>query len=507
MRCCLINPLWGSRNSIVFAPPLGLGYIAGILEQNGYQVKIIDRISDYYKFSWMDLEKLDEMTKKEILDFSPHFIGISATTIQAYDMLHVAKLIRSLPGGDNYIVIAGGFHPTIEPQLTLKECPEIDIACRGEGEFTMLELASGRELRKVNGITFRENRRLYSTPDRLPLLEIDTLPFPARHLMDMKFYLRPCKANNPGLPVRTTTLISSRGCPYDCKFCASKSMHKKVKLHSWEYVINEFEELIENYYPKLITFMDDMFLVSRQRVEKICSCLIEKRLNKKIKWTCSARVDAVDGKILKLMREAGCVYIIYGLESGSQRMLDKMNKKTTVEQNRRAVHLANRAKILVNSGFIVNLPEETEEDFLSTIEFIKNNKIYMTNLNNLMPLPGSCYYKELGKAGKLDVINNRKLWKQIGVLPEYVGAVQELPIYSNIPKERFLELWHQGWEILEYKNNLNYILINWYYAPLICLKRLIFLMALILLGGKHSSTYKAIRKIYHAITRVFKSTR
>ena len=446
----------------------------------------------------MNLENLDKVTKEEILDFSPNFIGISATTIQAYDMFHVAKVIRSLPRGDKYIIIAGGFHPTVEPELTLKECPEVDLVCRGEGEFTMLEIVSGRELRKISGITFREKGKFYSTADRSPFVEMDTFPFPARHLMDMKFYLASNRANNPGLPVRTTTLISSRGCPYNCKFCGSKSMHKKVKLYSWQYVVDEVEELIETYQPKLLSFMDDMFLIDRSRVEHICVYLIEKGLNKRIRWSCSVRVDAVDEKILNLMRESGCVYIIYGLESGSQRMLDKMNKRTTVEQNLRAVRLANKARVLVNSAFIVNVPEEREEDFLATLEFIKNNKIFMTNLNNLMPLPGSPYYTELAETGKLNTVNSFELWKYTGALPEYVDAVKEFPIYSSIPKEKFLELWKKGWEILEYKNNLNYVLFNWYRTPLVCLKILIFWGSLIALGGKDSFAYHFVRNIYRA---------
>jgi len=495
-RICLINPVWGSHRAITFAPPMGLMYIASSLEKNGFSVKIIDRIEQYYKKPGINLNYIDEITKREILDFSPHYIGITATTIQMYDMIHVAHLCRELPEGAKYIIIAGGCHPTAEPEMTLKEIPEINIVCRGEGENTMLDIVQGEDIRRISGITYRYQGRIYSNPDRELIKNIDVLPFPAYHLVNMNFYTDRKRANNPALPLRTLAIITSRGCPYRCKFCASNCVSKKVRLHSWQYVVQLVENLMNRYFFEEITFFDDMFLTDKKRVEKICEYFIQNKIYNRITWSCSARVDAVDDKILKLMKKAGCCYIIYGLESGSQKMLDLMNKKTTVGQNRRAVKLANKVGIKVNSAFIVNLPGEDEEDFLATLEFIKRNKIYTANLNNLMPLPGSPYYDELIKSGKLKFDNQYDLWVKIGALPEYVEHVRDFPLYSNIEKARFWELWEEGWKILEFKNNLNYIKANWFRMPLLCIRKLFFLVVLFVLGGRNSIFYSVCQKFY-----------
>lgn len=501
-RICLINTLWGSKKAISFAPSLGLGYIAAVLEWEGFQVKIIDRIALYFCGKNIDLEGVDKATIKEILNFRPQYIGITATTIQCFDMFHIIPKIRETHGLVDCIIIAGGFHPSIEPELTLKMCPEIDIVCRGEGELKLLDIVSEKKLEDIPGITFKQNGKFYSTPEVEAIKDIDEVPWPARHLIDMRFYLNPKRNIVSGLPLKTATQLTSRGCPYNCKFCASKHIQKRVRLHSWEYVLKEYEFLCEEYRPELITFMDDMFLASKDRVKKICWYMIEKKMDRRVKWSCSVRTDVVDEEILRLMKRAGCVYVIYGLESGSQKMLDYMNKQTTVEQNINAVHAANRAGILINSAFIVNLPGETEQDFQATLKFIKNNKIYMPNLNNLMVLPGSKYYDEIFRDKIFNPTKLLELWQNIAKLPESIDDIRKLPIYSSIPREKFLQLWENGWEIVSYKANINYALVNWYRTPLESLKRLLAAVLPPILGGKKTKIWQFIKKMYFEIEKI-----
>ncbi|MGD0794012.1 MAG: radical SAM protein [Dehalococcoidales bacterium] len=472
MRICLINPLYGANSSISYSPPLGLAYIASSLEKNGHQIKIIDRVSLKYKDGEIGLGELDKKTEKEILNFEPNLIGIGAMTIQIYDTQRVARLIRSIPGGKNYPLIAGGFHPTAEPELTLKECPEIDAVCQDEGELTMLKLASGESYENVDGMTFKKNNQVLSTGEKCPIADLDNLPVPARHLLDMEFYTRLNEIVIPNVPARVTTLITSRGCPFSCRFCANKLIYKTVRFHSVKYTIDEIYSILENYKVEALYFVDTEFLANRKRIELLCHELIDRKLNKKFRWACSARVDSVNDKILKLMKKAGCFFINYGFESGSQRMLDSMNKKTTVEQNSGAAMLTNKAHILVNSAFITNLPGENEDDLIATMQFIKNTKIYCTGLNNLLPLPGSPYYTELFKNGVLTYSD--KLWEEIGALQ----SLDSIKIFSDMPKDRFIKLSRAINEMIARNNTKNYIRANWFRYPYRSAKRLLELIVL-----------------------------
>lgn len=465
MRCCLINPLYGLHPSINYSPPLGLAYIASFLEKNGHDVIIIDRACLKYKNGEINLKELDSKTEREILSFEPHLIGIGAMTIQIYDTKHVAKLIRGLPSGNDYPIIVGGFHLSAEPELTLRECPEVDIVCRGEGELTMLQLASGEKKENIGGLTFRKNGEIYSTESKTPVSDLDILPIPARHLLDMDFYCRRNDMVIPNVLLRATTMITSRGCPFDCKFCSNKLIYKSVRFHSLRYTIDEINYVVGNYRIDAISFVDTMFLSGRRRIETLCQELIDTKLNKKFKWACSARADVVDENILRLMKKAGCIYINYGFESGSQRMLDLMNKKTTVNQNYRAATLTNKAGILVNSALITNLPKETEDDTLSTIDFLKNARIYCASLNNLLPLPGSPYYRELLDNGTLTYSD--RLWEEVGALQ----SLEKIRIYSDIPRDRFVELCNEANRIIAHNNMKNYIRLNWRRHPIDILRK------------------------------------
>jgi len=242
-----------------------------------------------------------------------------------------------------------------------------------------------------------------------------------------------------------------------------------------------------------------MFLARRSRVEELCRALVQNRLNRMYKWTCSARASSVDENILRQMRKAGCIYIIYGFESGSQRMLDAMNKKTTVEQNYRAVVLTKKAGILINSAFIVNLPGEEEPDILATIEFIKRTKVYTANLNNLMPLPGSAYYREFLDRGI--VTHSETLWDEIGVLPE---SFENIRLYNDISSDRFVQLCEEAKSIIWDINIRNYIRVNWYRDPRYCLENAISLIGRFFAGKKGTATYLVAQRLYRSMKGTLK---
>lgn len=463
MRVALINTL-GSESPIAHSPPLGLAYIAGMLESGGHSAIIIDRpVLKYRK----ELADVDKETEREILEFEPEIIGIGAMTIQVYDLAHTAKLVKQITKC-NCPIVAGGFHPSAEPELTLKDYPEIDIVCRGEGEFTMLDFASGKKLSDIDGISFKENGKICQTKDRIPPKDLDVLPMPARHLLDMDFYSRRNDIVIACLPLRVATMATSRGCPFDCKFCSSKLIYKTRTYHSPEYVLNEIQLLMESYPVEAIRFVDCEMLPTRSRLEKICEGMIELGISEKLKWGCSMRANLVDKEILDLMKEAGCIFINYGFESGSQRMLDGMNKQVKVEDNHRAARLTSEAGILVNSDMIINLPDETEEDIKATIGFIEDNKkyLYSVGINHLMPLPGSPYYKEFLQKGILK--HSDSLWGEIGILTK---SVENISIYSQMARVKFVEMFHKLDRIASRNNIEKYIRLNWYRHPIFLLGR------------------------------------
>jgi anaerobic magnesium-protoporphyrin IX monomethyl ester cyclase len=467
MRCCLINPL-GTDPQVACSPPLGLAYIAATLEKAGHEVKIVDRVALQYRNPKADLRELDGIAQREIAGFEPELVGIGAVTIQVYDLQRIARLVRRMRNGGNFPIVAGGFHPTAEPSLTLEDYHEIDIVCRGEGEQAMLDLASGMEPGGIPGLSFKREGNLISTEERVPPRDLDLIPRPARHLLDMGFY---CRLNDmvlSSVPLRAATVLASRGCAYDCSFCSSKLIYKSSRYHSPGYVLDEVESLAESYPIDAVSFVDSTMLPRRDRLEEICEGLIKRKLNKRLRWGCSLRANLVDEKILALMKEAGCMFVNYGFESGSQRMLDGMNKRVAVADNYRAARLTHDAGILVNSAFIVNMPGETEDDMRATISFLKNNgdRLYSVGLNPLLPLPGSPWYEEFVRDGTLRP--SGELWSEIGALPE---SMRHLRLYTEMPRGRFMELYNEADRVATRNNIRHYIRRNLLRHPVYLLRK------------------------------------
>ena len=422
MNICLINPLiqqsqW--ENDIAAKwPPLGLAYIAVVLEKHGHIVKILERrlfagvkrrTPDYMK-------EIDKLTVKHIRDFEPDIIGITATTPLIMDTFRIARAIKSI--NNSILVVVGGAHPTAEPVTTLEQCSEIDIVCRGEGEFTMLDLANELPLNKINGITYRMNGQIISAPKRKVAENLDEIPFPARHLLNQEFYFAPNSALIRGFYLKGTTIIAARGCPFQCAFCQSHQMAianagKYLRFRSSECVVEEIEHLVNNYGIEGILFAEDIFSLNQQGVRRICELLQEKGLSQKIKYAVNLRVDTVDKDLLRLLKNSGCVRVIYGCESGSQRTLEILKKKTTVEKNLQAVKLTKEAGITCEANMMVSLPGEKKEDLIKTIQFLKKSKPDRINRGKFYPIPGTLFYHQLleqriiQKPNNWDVLNDR----------------------------------------------------------------------------------------------------
>ncbi|MCM8761329.1 MAG: radical SAM protein, partial [Candidatus Omnitrophica bacterium] len=433
MNITLIYPLLSRRRSRIdenkqFWPPLGLAYIAAVLEKGGHRVQIIDR-DILLRKNGMDFDKVDSIMMNEIRSFGSTLIGISATTPNMSDVGHISRYIKK--SLKEAFIVLGGPHVSGEPILSLVENPEIDIAVKGEGEFALLDIANGKATENITGIYYRKNGEFIANAPRDPIKDIDELPMPARHLLDMKFYTRPSRFTSRNLSLRTTSIFTARGCPYRCNFCAGPLVFSgKVRFHSPARVLKEIEYLISNYNVEALYFAEDMFLSSKQRAEELLNLFIDKGINKKIRWFAQAKASIITSELLQLMKEAGCVGIEYGFESGSQMVLDLMNKRQKVEESLRAAELTRRARMRFQANIIVGYPGEREDDFKKTIDFIRKVRPSMIGFNVFMPLPGTPSYEKLKDEGK--------------ALPKWddIGDPEAPQInYADMPKETFERLY------------------------------------------------------------------
>ena len=351
MKITLVFPpnIYQTKQSM---PPLGLAWIAAVLRENGFKtVSIIDSIANRY-------------TNEEIIALlktaEPDIVGISFGTQIRFNAFGLAKLIKKeLPSS---LIVAGGPHPTLCAQDTLENIPEIDIVCRGEGEYSFLNLA--REIEKkgnletVKGISFRNQKGevVHNLPAPL-IKDLDSLPLPARDLLSMEKYDQRTTLSRK----RCTNIMSSRGCPYSCVFCSvSEQWGHQIRYRSAKNVVEEIESVLRTY-----PFFDDVFTMDKSRVLEICRLIKERNL--KIAWECEARANTIDEEMTRTMKAAGCEFIDLGVESGSDRILKNIKKSITVAQAIQAVKAIKKAGIGLKVFIMHSLPGETYEDIKKTV--------------------------------------------------------------------------------------------------------------------------------------------
>ena len=378
-------------------PPLGIGYLAAVLEKNNFNVKIIDA-----RVLKINYEKVIKILKK----IKPDIIGITATVLEIQKSIKFSDIIKNeLPDS---LLIIGGPHLTSAPFQTMQKSV-FDIGVIGEGEYTLLEIVqelsklekgntlSPPQLKKIKGIIYRVDGEIILSPSRPYIDDIDRLPFPARHLYPPLFRYSPVPASYIKLPLGH--IMTSRGCPYQCIFCDRKVFGNRTRTRSPKNVVDELEELIKVHKAKEIKFFDDTFTLNKKRIYEIFKVMSKRNL--KFPWSCLTRVNCVDYPLLKTMKQAGCWQVAFGLESGDQRMLNIMKKGTTVEQNRKAVIWAKKAGLNVRAYFVLGMPGETSQSIRKTIDFAKSLPLDIVTFYTLTIYPGNELYKMLKKEGKL----------------------------------------------------------------------------------------------------------
>ncbi len=394
MKALVTNPPWpgpgyGARSDVRWPHrrgdkyleyPIYLAYAVAVLEDAKIETTFIDCVAD-------DLTTRAFLDRTKKIKPSIVFIECSTPSI-SYDLSTAKKLKEELK--DVFVVLVGP-HPTYFHKEILNEKRFVDAIVRGEFDLTVrdlsLALQKGESLANVKGISYRDNTAVYVNPDRSLIQNLDSLPFPARHKVKSASYREAVFTGK-----KCTTIVSSRGCPNQCVFCLwPRIMYGgKYRARSPENIIAEIKRAVDKHGIDEIYFDDDCLTLNKRRLVRICQAIKEQGID--IRWMCQSRVDNVDRKLLKEMKNAGCHYIKYGVESGSQSMLNMMKKGITLEDAKKAFALTRRVGIKTQAFFLLGLPWDTHETIEETIEFAKELKPDSAQFAVVVPHPGTELY-------------------------------------------------------------------------------------------------------------------
>lgn len=401
MKIVLINSNTGRKERIeneAAWPPLGLLYLASVLKTEGHEIKVIDNAR-----AGMPIKNLADRVKRE----NPDIVGIGALTPTFRQGINIAKAVKEK--NPDVKIIFGNYHATFEYERLLKKYPVVDCVVLGEGERTFSELLKNLgkkgKMKDVKGIAFRHKGRVFRTPPGPFIQELDKLPFPDRSLLEQEYKSEIVGIFGSG--GKFTTLLSSRGCPYACKYCACAAFsHRKVRFRSPENVAEEMEALYSEGYAE-VGFVDDNLLLNKKRVEKICDLLKARKI--KLNMWAEGRADQASEEVLHKFSQVGCKTIYFGIESGSQKILDYYGKAITPDISRRAVANSKKAGIEnIIGSFIVGAPIETKEDVKKTFDFaLSLRDMDFPQMNVLNLSPGMELWDTAIKSGYL---NEEKYW-------------------------------------------------------------------------------------------------
>lgn len=388
-----IKSPWGLSRRL---PPLGLAYVAAALEKAAFQAEILDNYL---------LKKPIDHVKLEIKRLTPEIVGITCSSLTYQRCIETAKAVKEvLP---TCKVVVGGPHPSYMPDSMLQH-PEIDYVVLGEGERAIVELAThiakGEDdsaAATIPGIAYRHEGKMTKTAPRF-ISDLDQIPYPARHLLPMHLYDRKIEFLSVR-PVDTMNII--RGCPYNCAFCEIKKLWGQTcRAFSPLRVVEEIDHLVNKYGSKGIYFVGDNFTIQKKRTVEICELIKKYRLD--IEWVCDTRVDLISRELLKEMKDAGCRTIWFGVESGSPRILRKINKDITLQQAVHAFKLCKEEGIQIACSFMLGIPGETAKDMKATLKFAKKLDPDWCQFNIFIAVPGSGLYEEIMRSGLYDRVED-----------------------------------------------------------------------------------------------------
>ena len=411
-------------------PSIGLAYIAAVLQENGFEVVVTDGYVNQ-----LDLAGIMKIVEKE----KPDIIGISMlTTAASIAMKIVDEVHKKFP---EIKIVMGDIHASLFAKDLLKD-GYADYIVHREGEYTMLELAQAlrdnKSVEGIKGLSYLNQEKEVIHNEPRPFIEnLDDLPFPAWDLFPLDKY-----KTDPRTEIvagETDMLIlATRGCPNVCAFCSSstdKSQGHVYRMRDPKKVVDELEYLNKKYGATVFTFIDLTFPLIKSHGMALCQEIIDRGLGNKIKWSSELRVKPLDQEMLDTMKKAGCRRAIFGIESGTDRILELCRKNFTTNDVRRAVKMAKKAGLEVDGMFMIGLPTETVEDIERTIDFTIELNIRYAILNLFVPYPGCEFYEKLNRQGKIKF----KDWSDFISYPTYVGGE---PVYvpDDLTKEQLMRL-------------------------------------------------------------------
>ncbi len=419
-------PEWESKRGIAAWPPLGILYLATVLREQGIEISVLDQPAKGYT-----IEETVNWVERE----DPEILGFSTFASSGRTAGLLSNQIKKR--NPNIVIVFGNYYATFSADRVLRRYPSVDIIVRGEGEGTVVDLVQCLKkkgnLKDVLGINFRNGDATFSTPDRPLIADLDSIPFPDRSLIDVDYHSMVAGAQLA--TKKFTSIISSRGCTYRCRFCTCQ----KFSLRSWrprsaENVMGELRYLASEGFKQFI-FVDDNFTINQRRVIELCKDITKEKLD--MEWLCEGRVDNCSSEMLKELSKAGCKVVYFGIESGTQRILDYYDKGISPEQSRRAVEKARMAGIDVIVGsFVLGAPDETREEIRSTLEFAKQLPIDLPQFNLLTAYPGMDIWDELKMKG---LLNEEDHWEDGIVVSEVCPSVTSAEEIKQMTHRAFRE--------------------------------------------------------------------
>jgi radical SAM superfamily enzyme YgiQ (UPF0313 family) len=403
MKVLVANPPWpgtgfGARSDVRWPHkrkdkfleyPIYLSYVVALLDREGIDVVFIDAV-----YQELSVKAFADEVKKH----GPGMVVLECSTPSIdHDLETAGQVKKSMPG---VLTVLVGSHATVFHHDMMEDHPEIDVICRGEFDMTVLDLAksggSPDALRGIPGITYRKGGDIIANEDRALIEDLDALPFPARHIIKTDDYRQGTFSG-----AKSTTMITSRGCPYQCTFCLwPRTLYgHSYRKRSVKNVVDEIEHVVRDLGVDEIYFDDDCWALDKKRAIEICRDIRARRL--RIRWIVQIRADALSAELLSEMKKSGCCYLRIGVESGSQRMLDVMKKSTDLRAVEEAFRMARSAGIKTQAFFLLGLPGENDESVDETIRFAKMIKPDSAQFAIAIPHPGTELYDECMKHGWL----------------------------------------------------------------------------------------------------------
>lgn len=384
--------------------PLSLLYLAANARRAGHEVAVLDL--DFWGGRSPFLENALQRLR-------PDLVGVSAYTTNVARAGDIAAMVKQW--NPEARTVLGGFHASALPARTLAEFPDFDFVIAGEGEHTLVELAaaleSGDSPAGLPGIALRSDDEIVQGPPRPLVEDLDALPWPARDLLPLEKYV-PDPGSFYSLP--TTSILYSRGCPLHCTFCSKSVFHDVIRYRRPENLIEEMRACMRDYRLSDFRFVDEGPTMRPARMRELCQAILAAGL--RITWHTYSRVDTVTRDDLELMRRAGCYHVTYGVESGSARTLERIDKRLTLDRAREAIAMTKSLGMECKANFIIGFPWETRDDVTRTLRFAFDISPDLVTINVFKPLPGSRLYDELEESGEL----RHTKWEDYFATSEYL---------------------------------------------------------------------------------------